>query len=598
MFRASIKNVAYLSLVLVLVLGCRKETPPAIDEDVAPVIAQNLNIDLPSDVSEKSGVLVDVEPEPESALSDPHIPAPSPTSDSASPVPPPEPAPAPPTLDTVDSTDYLGQGGTYWDALYVGSNHVGYQSTNFSFKTLQEKPVLCVEIRSQLKALRIGVPIELETAIRSFETRSGELIGCQSKTLAGNVLIEHLAKVVGKNLNTTTILGDNTQESQLPWNPGAGTGGYAAIQISLWKNSIQDQEERRVAFYDPSNRSPVDAVLAAQEIESVDVLGKRLNLRKVEALLRYAQQPIPFTFWVDAKGNIVLMSTPFIGEEQLISIRTSEEEAKKNWQTAPTLDIGKMPLVPLAKPIADPNGSAKLTFRVKTKAEPFDAKAVPLTVFPNTPYQSVKFLDPVPGAVSGAVEITVLSAIGNPTPADVATAPPASGDTAPNQWVNSDDPAIREMAALAVPKEGTNREKAIALEKYVHEKLTPDYTFSGFESAAEVAKSLRGDCTAYAFLLAALARSQGIPTRLVVGFVYTELKTPGAAKQGALTFHLWDECYLEDRWVPFDATQGLGGANAARIQIADSDLESTSFVFLASQILKLAGNLEIELIEP
>ncbi|MGL6226372.1 MAG: hypothetical protein ACRC10_07070 [Thermoguttaceae bacterium] len=266
------------------------------------------------------------------------------------------------TVDTVDKTAYLDQGGMIWDVLYVGNqsdkstqpsssnqsgssaqlagqtiNPVGFQQTVFSRETLQDQPVLCVQVHSQLNVSLQQEQIGSEFAVRSYETLSGELIGCQSKTVLDQVLTEHLVKVVDNKLERTVIVPDNPSKvDTIPYKSGTNLGGFRAIQISLWKNPIEEREERRVSFYDPVNQTLVESVLTAKGVEQISLLDKTWSLRRIEAVLTYNQQQCPFTFWTDALGNIVRSMMYFPDGQFLIAIRSVEETAK-NFSSAQSM---------------------------------------------------------------------------------------------------------------------------------------------------------------------------------------------------------------------------------------------------------------------
>lgn len=67
-------------------------------------------------------------------------------------------------------------------------------------------------------------------------------------------------------------------------------------------------------------------------------------------------------------------------------------------------------------------------------------------------------------------------------------------------------------------------------------------------------------CVGYAAAVAALARAQGIPTRIVNGH-HVGLNTDGfnnwSTEKGITTLdHWWAECYVDGRWITVDATPG------------------------------------------
>ena len=107
-----------------------------------------------------------------------------------------------------------------------------------------------------------------------------------------------------------------------------------------------------------------------------------------------------------------------------------------------------------------------------------------------------------------------------------------------------------------------------------------------------MAESHRGDCTEHAVLLAALARASGIPARVAVGLVYTQ-----SAKNTGFAFHMWDELYVAGRWIPYDATLGLGGIGGGHIKLSDSHLADGSALSSFLPVMQVMGSLSIEVVE-
>src|SRR5205823_3136006 len=138
--------------------------------------------------------------------------------------------------------------------------------------------------------------------------------------------------------------------------------------------------------------------------------------------------------------------------------------------------------------------------------------------------------------------------------------PPTDEDSLPSEAVQSDDALIVSMAAEAAGNLPPGRDLARALEKYVYRCISKKSFAKSFSTAAEVARSREGDCTEHAVLLAALARACRVPARPVVGLVYY----PPA--QG-FAYHMWAELYVEDHWLPLDATLGQGGIAADHIKL-------------------------------
>ncbi|MFH1780105.1 MAG: transglutaminase-like domain-containing protein [Candidatus Micrarchaeota archaeon] len=108
------------------------------------------------------------------------------------------------------------------------------------------------------------------------------------------------------------------------------------------------------------------------------------------------------------------------------------------------------------------------------------------------------------------------------------------------------DSSISSTAASIVAGVGSDLEKTVLLTAWVHKYLTYDESFWGEnKDSITVFNERKGVCVEYSHLLLALLRSQGIPARLVAGWVYSgeEWNT-----------HAWVEAAVNGEWVPLDAT--------------------------------------------
>lgn len=110
--------------------------------------------------------------------------------------------------------------------------------------------------------------------------------------------------------------------------------------------------------------------------------------------------------------------------------------------------------------------------------------------------------------------------------------------------VQSDHPRIRRQARRVVGDAGDTLAAARRLKDWVHGHLE-QRPVPGVPSALDTLSSRVGDCNEHSTLFAALARSVGVPTRIVVGLVYTE--------QG-FGYHAWNEVRVEGGWVSVDPT--------------------------------------------
>jgi hypothetical protein len=96
----------------------------------------------------------------------------------------------------------------------------------------------------------------------------------------------------------------------------------------------------------------------------------------------------------------------------------------------------------------------------------------------------------------------------------------------------------------------------IQLEAYVDEYIDKPTYVNGFNIASIVATQRSGDCTEYAVLLVALARSIGLPARVIIGTVIIEENETVSAFG-----HAWVEAWHNEQWNILDAALHQSEAN-------------------------------------
>jgi len=133
----------------------------------------------------------------------------------------------------------------------------------------------------------------------------------------------------------------------------------------------------------------------------------------------------------------------------------------------------------------------------------------------------------------------------------------------PNAFIQSDDDEIVRLAKETIGTEKDAFRASLALERWVAENMKFDLGIV-FAPATEIVRNRRGTCVGYATLLATLARAAGIPSRIVMGYVYA---------LGMFGGHAWAEVRLGEEWVPLDAAVvNEGVADAARVAVAASSM--------------------------
>ena len=111
-----------------------------------------------------------------------------------------------------------------------------------------------------------------------------------------------------------------------------------------------------------------------------------------------------------------------------------------------------------------------------------------------------------------------------------------------------------------------------------------------FAPASEVARNLAGDCTEHGVLTAAMCRAAGVPARVVVGLVYAD-------SLGGFGFHLWNEVYVNRRWVAIDATYHQTEVDAVHIKLAESSLDGVAPFEAFLPVVRVLGKMTIVPVE-
>ncbi|AOE49661.1 sugar-transfer associated ATP-grasp domain-containing protein [Kangiella sediminilitoris] len=113
----------------------------------------------------------------------------------------------------------------------------------------------------------------------------------------------------------------------------------------------------------------------------------------------------------------------------------------------------------------------------------------------------------------------------------------------PTEFIQVNDPRILELWMNIQPKERKLLSTLEAIHDYTYNEIE-GAPFKGTTDAITTMILKRASCNGKSRLFAALARLNGIPTRLVGGVILETTKKK--------TSHQWVEAYIQGHWVPFD----------------------------------------------
>lgn len=151
-------------------------------------------------------------------------------------------------------------------------------------------------------------------------------------------------------------------------------------------------------------------------------------------------------------------------------------------------------------------------------------------------------------------------------------------DTAYIQPSNSE---ISRTAQKIIGDEKNTGKIVSKIRAWVNKNMRPRGDIGILRTSVDILHAKSGVCRDYAVLYTALARSVGIPTRLISGLVYWK---------GGFYYHAWAESYV-GQWVPVDATLDTDFVDATHIKLAQGDVN------VMFQTVKTMGAIKADIIE-
>src|SRR5205814_9798547 len=76
-------------------------------------------------------------------------------------------------------------------------------------------------------------------------------------------------------------------------------------------------------------------------------------------------------------------------------------------------------------------------------------------------------------------------------------------------FINCDDARVRQLTRQAIGQEKDAWNKAVRIERWVHDNMKIQNFTEALATADEVARTLEGDCTEFSMLCAAMCRAAG-----------------------------------------------------------------------------------------
>ncbi|MBK7821578.1 MAG: transglutaminase domain-containing protein [Tessaracoccus sp.] len=164
------------------------------------------------------------------------------------------------------------------------------------------------------------------------------------------------------------------------------------------------------------------------------------------------------------------------------------------------------------------------------------------------------------------LDYRVVSNVPSATRATIAAAGAGSGaDPMTVEVPDGLDERVRQLTAEVTAETTTAGEAALEIQRFLRSEAF-DYSFSAPAStgmdalSAFLLDSRKGYCIHFAGAMVTMARIEGIPARMAIGFTPGDLQDDGSYEVTAHDAHSWPELYLDGLgWVPFEPTPAYAG---------------------------------------
>jgi hypothetical protein len=468
-----------------------------------------------------------------------------------------------------------------WNAAYLGGGKAGFVRTSIYEIEHDGQKVLRSTTELNLTLQRFNNEIQVLMESGTEETPEGKVVGVfMRQQLSKNQQMVLTGTVKGDELHVL-VDGGSRQKKVVPWNPEVV--GLARQERLFQERQVKPGDTFSFASYEPTIVAVVNTRVRVKDYESVEVLGKKQKLLRVESIadkIANVQLPVLVT-WLDDKYQTVRseVEIPELGKLTLYRSTREQAKAKGSRATLNSPNIGLSSLLPLNRRIAQPFATRSVVYRITLRDDDDPTSAIVQDA-----RQQIK------NVRGNTFELHVRAAQYPPAPASEEKI--GAEYLKSSYFLNCDDARVKDHARKAVGAETDAWKKAQLIERYVHVKMDRKNFSEAFATADEAARTLEGDCTEHAMLAAAMCKAVGVPAKVAVGLLYVDMQ--GRPVMG---FHMWAEVWVRGQWVPIDATLGQGFVGATHLKIAEHSWHDTQSLKPLLPVMRVLGKLRIEVVE-
>lgn len=465
----------------------------------------------------------------------------------------------------------FSQSSQTWLDVFMLDQKIGYFHKTREQTYFQNEPVTKINSRMVSKFSRFGINIEVEQNIlvylgedlRPRFSRYNESMSGSDKIISTWVRNEKMDIEIVVGEKTTWLTRDIEPNIQF---------NTSLMEVILAKGLIAGSKYDFTVFYPELGRS-FELTVSIGSIQRIGLADNWYEVYPVKS--DYPEMPqLSSVAYISRSGDIIKVDSGNMGIQM---VKTTEDKAQEFNQMLEMSDLTRIKSnVNFRNP--DMVTEVKLKLRAKegniAELIPIDDRQYWENIL--SPNEGILIIRSLPLSIEYKAELPLdLDKLGL---AEFTTSSP---------YIESHDADIQNKAIAIAGTESNiwNISKKIA--HWVYHAIDNKGFDSGFASAKNTLNNLKGDCTEHSFLFAALTRSLGIPTKIVVGL---------SAIDDGFYYHMWNMVYAGE-WVDIDATLNQYLVDATHIKLGKTESIENETSDTALQLLRLLNKIEITVLE-
>jgi transglutaminase-like putative cysteine protease len=410
----------------------------------------------------------------------------------------------------------------------------------------------------------MGTSTQVKSETTSWtDAKTGMPLAVETRSESGGRITLVKAKYTDRSVTYEVDVTGSKQKDTLTLKPGE-TWLVDPTSGANVKPEVGLKFKGKVFLAEPGMLKIIDSEVEIVSKDTIEVNGQAISAYKV-----LDKNPLsPTTSWMNEEGDL-------LRSDALLGIQIRREPKEKALAAAGTKAdlLALVGLRPTGEPLAKPR-----TYRTVKYEIAGITKGLPAA----NNIQTAEFAanSATDGAKTAVVTVTTRPLPDGPT---VPLYKPK--DKVPEKlrpflqstlYVQSNEKRFKDLAKEIVGKETDSAKAAQKIAAYVHQRMRPDPTISGFRSATDIWKEPKGVCRDYTLLYTTIARAAGLPTKQCVGIAYAN---------GIFVGHAWPEVWVgNDTWIALEPTWGVPFADATHIKLAEGEI--TDFLTIASDLTK------------